>query len=165
MSVCWSVGASSRRAAQSDAADPLGLVPGTRFLQSSAAAATAGSLLGKTGNDSTSPLSVQSRQRGTTCGSPPPPPSSIRTLLCLLAHFLPGRRFQRLPGGGQGTDPGALRADDKVKESLRPLGTLYLSWVFNPPHIPSGYHPFSFKASLQSSHYTTSGIVLSCLSP
>lgn len=51
----------------------------------------------------------------------------IRTLLGLHAHFLPGLRFQRLLGGEQETDPGALHADDKVKESLRPPGTDYLS--------------------------------------
>lgn len=67
---------------------------------------------------------------------------------CLLAHFLPGLRLQRLPGGERGTDPGALRADDKVKESLRPPGTPYLSRVFNPP-VPPCYHPLilSFQGS------------------
>lgn len=61
----------------------------------------------------------------------PRPP--IRTLLCLLAHFLPCLRLRRLAGGEEGTDLGALHADDKVKESFCPLGTSYLSRVFNTP--------------------------------
>lgn len=60
------------RAGQGDAAGPRGHVPGIRSLQPSAAAA--GSLLGKTGNESTSQLSVQTRERGLSSGSPPPPP-------------------------------------------------------------------------------------------
>lgn len=70
-----SVGVGIRRGAQGNAAGPPDRVPGIHSLEPSAAA-TAGSLLGKTGNDSTSPLSVQARQRGMSPGNPPPPPSS-----------------------------------------------------------------------------------------
>lgn len=97
----------------------------------------------------------------------PRPP--IRTLLCLLAHFLPCLQSQRLPGGEEGTDLGALHADDRVKEALRPPGTSYLPRVFNPlelppppPHLRLSREPVG---SLQSSHYATSGIVLSCSPP
>lgn len=134
-----------------------------RFLSTTSlgfAAATAGSLLGKTGNDSTSPLSVQTRQGGVggvswkSLASPVPP---IGTLLCLLAHFLPGRVRR-----------GPTSDDDKVKESFHPPGTPYLEAASSWLGVTSPSSSAAFKgagSSLQSSHYTTSGTVLSCLPP
>lgn len=75
----------------------------------------------------------------------PRPP--IRTLLCLLAHFLPCLHLQRLPGGEEGTDLGALHADDKVKEPLRPPGTSYLSRVFKPPGVTTTPSSSAIKGS------------------
>lgn len=109
--------------------DSPGHVLGSHSLEPSTADTDA--LLGKTGNDSTSPLSVQAMEPGgrllevprlhhPPIRTPPPPPRSFPLLPAFTA---PTRRRGGL---------GALHADDKVKESLRPPGTSYLSRVLPP---------------------------------